>query len=185
MQGKQNKEFIHCFLLAGRCLASSLQSKASAYAMISWKNKCYGHEDPHFLHLFPNLLLLTIMPFGTVNSIGQFGLAVQFSCPPSFLWTLHFTCCRGWVGTKPPQKERKPWCCASTAHKLTRHGCVISTVLITNPYEENWLHQSQSHHTSPQVNQETWLSSDGGMSSRCESREKKKRRQWDANFLNS
>lgn len=133
VQGKQNKEFIHYFLLAGRCLASSLRSKASAHAVITWENKCHDHEDPHFLHLFPKLLLLTIVPCGMKHSFGQFRSVVLVSSPPSFLWTPHFTCCTGWVGTKHPQREGKPRCCASTAHKLTRHWCVTSTVLITNP----------------------------------------------------
>lgn len=110
VQGKQNKEFIHCFLLAGRCLASSPWSKASAHAVITWKNKCHGHEDPYFLHLFPKFLLLIIMPFGMKHFFGQFRPAILLSSPSSFLWTPHFTCCRGWVGKKAPQRVGKPWC---------------------------------------------------------------------------
>lgn len=87
------------------------------------------------------------------------------SSPPSFLWMPHFICCTGWVGTKHPQREGKPRCCASTAHKLTRHWCVISSFNHkSNPYERNWLHHSQSHHTSPQLHQGALLLSDGRMS---------------------
>lgn len=188
VQGKQNKEFIHYFLLAGRCLASSLQSKASAHAMISWKNRYHGHEDPRFLHLFPMLLLLTIMPFGIMHSTGQFRPAVQVSSSPSFLWTPHFTCCRGWVGTKPSQKGGRPWRCASTAHKLARHGCVISTVLITNPIHMKKINFIRARAITPLpkfIKKHDYLLMAGCLTvSRYESREEKWG-QWDANFLNS
>lgn len=111
IQGKQNKEFIHSFLLAGRCPA--LRSKAWAHAVITWKNKCHDHEDPHFLHLSPKLSLLIIMPFGMKNSFGLFRPDELVPSPASFLRTPHFTCSRGWVGTKPPQKVAKSWCFAS------------------------------------------------------------------------
>jgi len=30
------------------------------------------------------------------------------------------------------EKQRRPWCCASTAQQLLKHLCVISTVLVTD-----------------------------------------------------
>lgn len=188
VQGKQNKEFIHCFLLAGRCVTSSLGTKVSAHAVITWKNKCHGHEDPHFLLLFPKLLLLKKMPFGMKRSFGQFRSAVLVSSPPSFLWTPHFTCCRGWVGTKPPQKVEKPWCYASTAHELIRHCYVTSTVLITNPIymKKIFFITARAITYAPKIIKEhDYLLMVGCLTvSSYESREKKCRSR-DANFLNS
>lgn len=86
-QAMQNKEFIHYFPSAGRCLDTFLESRASACAMVTWEDKCHNHKHSPFL-LSPSFYCsLCMRSYGMGYLFGQLSQLCPFPIPPA---------CSGW-----------------------------------------------------------------------------------------
>lgn len=75
---KQNKVFIHCFLLAvvNKLLFSYFPgSKASPHVTITWEDECHNHKCSPFL------LFLSFYGWGQHHMIWNIPLVSQVTCP--------------------------------------------------------------------------------------------------------
>jgi len=105
VQAKQNKEFIHYILWAGRCSAIS---RAPSGITVTWEDKRHHSERPPLPSISPQLYMLSMTPYGTEYNFGQWGSAVPAvspsRAPPSYSLV-------GWG------KKKTPWLCVSTAQQ--------------------------------------------------------------------
>ena len=124
MQAKQNKEFIHCFPLAGRC--SAIPRKAGLHHMSRFLGKTNTITPNALFSFFPQLLLLSTTSYGMEHPSAHLGSAVLAVSPPSSLCTPSLLTSGAVWGAK------QPWCCTSTAQQELKQPCVLSIVFSRN-----------------------------------------------------
>lgn len=75
----KKEEFI---ILAGRCPATFLGSRASGHVTVAWDDRCHNHKLPSYTEL----LLQGMLSYG-IYPFGQFGSAALAMSPANFLCT--------------------------------------------------------------------------------------------------